>query len=290
MIIDAHYHFDERMEPLDRLLSQMAQHHIDKIALIAPMCDPFHVEGIAEKLANLGRKALMGNWKKVGLVMYNTTVTAKGKFSILGKTYDIYDRPDDELVASAIKAHPDKFLGWIFINPMMEDPIKYIDQHLGNTAWIGVKCHPHWHRYPVSMLDDAASYCEEKELPLLLHLGGIKDRGDFRYLPERHPKLKLVYAHAGVPHYGELWGYIQNKPNVYVDISSPYLDEALRNQAVKTLGAEKCIYGTDGPFGYPGIDGKYDHGIILSEIDRFPISGTDKEKILGENFSAITGI
>ncbi len=290
MIIDAHYHLDERMESLDRLVDQMKQHSIDKVALISSMVDPFDVEGVAEKLANLCRKALTGKWKKAGLLMYNTTVTAKGKFSILGKMYDIYDQPDDELVARAIAAYPDKFLGWIFINPAMGDPIKEIDNRLGNPAWIGVKCHPFWHRYSVKMLDDACSYCVEKDLLLLLHLGGTRDRGDFKYLPERHPDLKLVYAHAGVPHYGELWEYIKNKPNVYIDISSPYLDEPLRNKALKALGAEKCLYGTDGPFGYPGEDGQYDHGAILAEIDRFPISGTDKEKMLGGNFKDITGI
>ncbi len=290
MIIDAHYHIDERMEPLDRLVDQMKQHSIDKIALISPMVDPFQVEGIAEKLAHIARKTLLGKWKKTGLFIYNTTVTGSGKFTILGKTYAIYDQPDNELVARAMAAYPDKFLGWIFVNPVMGDPIKDIEDRLGNPAWIGVKCHPFWHRYPVKMLDDACSYCVENNLLLLLHLGGTKDRGDFQYLPERHPKLKIVYAHAGVPHYQEVWEYIKNKPNVFIDISSPYLDEPLRNYALKELGAEKCLYGSDGPFGYPGADGKYDHGAILAEIDRFPISETDKEKILGNNFKAIVGI
>ncbi|MBF0231248.1 MAG: amidohydrolase family protein [Desulfamplus sp.] len=268
----------------------MERHNIDKIALISTMVDPFFVDGIPEKLANIVRKALQSKWKSIGLLMYNTTVNQKGQFSILGKVYNIYSRPDDELVAKAIEAHPSKFYGWIFVNPAAEDPVAVIDKRAGNPSWIGVKCHPFWHRYPIKMLDDTCAYCVEKRLPILLHLGGNKEMGNFRYLPERYPSLKIIYAHAGVPYYGELWAYIKNRPNIFVDISSPYLDESLRIATLKTLGAHKCIYGTDGPYGYPDTDGMYDHGAILSEIDRFPINDKEKELILGINFMEIIGI
>jgi len=33
----------------------------------------------------------------------------------------------------------------------------------------------------------------------------------------------------------------------------------------------------------------YDHGAILDEINRLPLSAAEKEKILGENFAAIMG-
>jgi predicted TIM-barrel fold metal-dependent hydrolase len=290
MIIDAHYHLDERLETIERLIDQMKRHSIDRIALIASMVDPFHVEGFAAKLANLSRKALLGKWKRVGLLMYNSTVTKKGRFSILGKMFDIYSQPDDDLVAQAIEAHPDKFYGWIFINPAVSDPIADIDKRAGDSGWVGVKCHPFWHRYSVKRLDNTCAYCTEKGLPLLLHLGGDNERGDYRYLPERHPNLKIIYAHSGVPYYHELWEYVKTQPNVFVDISSPYLDEPLRNATVKALGVHKCHYGTDGPYGYPATDGRYDHGAILAEIDRFPISQKEKERILGDNFQEIAGI
>ena len=127
----------------------------------------------------------------------------------------------------------------------------------------------------------------KKGLPLLIHLGGKKENGDFRHLPENHPKLKIIYAHAGVPHYQKLWPYAKSKKNVYIDLSSPYLDEPLRQTALKAMGPEKCLYGTDGPFGYPGNDARYDHGAIMAEIDRFPVSTKEKEGILGENFAGL---
>lgn len=290
MIIDMHYHIDERMEPMERLLSQMDRHGIDRIALIAPMVDPFHVEGAAAKLAALARKMLTGRGYRIGLMMYESTVTKNGQFSVLGAKYDIDARPDNRVVAKVMKEHPERFYGWFFINPAVEDSVAKLASEMTNPGWIGVKCHPFWHRYAVSRLDDAAAWCAEKNLPLLIHLGGKKENGDFRYLPERHPKLRIIYAHAGLPHYQRLWDYIKDRDNLYVDLSSPYLNNPLRLEALQALGPEKCMYGTDGPFGYPAEDGKYDHGAILSEIRQFPISFADQEKITGKNFMAAAGV
>ena len=140
------------------------------------------------------------------------------------------------------------------------------------------------------MVDDVADYCSDNGMPLMVHLGGDKERGDYRYLPERYPNLKVVYAHAGVPFWEKLWDYIKKKDNVFVDLSGQYLDDPLRLKTDKILGAEKCLYGTDGPIGYPDTDGSYDHGKILNEILSWPISEADRERILGGNFIEITGI
>jgi hypothetical protein len=52
MIVDAHYHLEERMETVDELLDQMDPHGISRVALIAAMVDPLQVEGIAAALGN----------------------------------------------------------------------------------------------------------------------------------------------------------------------------------------------------------------------------------------------
>ena len=290
MIIDAHYHLEERLETIDRLIDQMSRNKKDRVALIPTLSEPFHIEGLAETMSGVMRKALAGRLNKVGILMYLSTVTSSGKFSILGKTYDIYPKPDNGLVAQAIEAHPDKFFGWILVNPSVADPIAEMERWLDKPGWIGVKSHPFWHRYPVKILDDTAALCVEKGLPMLIHLGAGRKRGDYKYLPDRHSMLNVIYAHSGVPYYKRMWDYVKSKNNVFVDLSSPYLDEPLRIASVKYLGAQKCLYGTDGPFGYPGPDGLYDHGAILREIYRLPITDAEKEKILGINFKEIAGI
>ena len=118
-------------------------------------------------------------------------------------------------------AHPDRLYGWIAVNPRAADACQEVAKWAGQPGWIGVKAHPFWHRYPVALLDEVAAYCSEKGMPLLLHLGADEGQGDFRYPPERHPRLKIVYAHAGVPFYGKLWEYAVNPTSSWTSPAGP---------------------------------------------------------------------
>ena len=289
MIVDAHYHLEERIETVDRLLDQMDLHGIDRVALMPALNDPFTFGGFVEKLSGLGRWALKGGWRGLGMYLYRSMVAEDGRFVILNKSYPIYDEPDNESVARVMQAHPDRFYGWIVVNPKVANPITEVERWVGRPGWVGVKIHPSLHRYPVATADDVAAYCNENGLPLMVHLGGDRERGDYRYLPDRYPNLKIVYAHAGVPFWEELWNYVREMDNVFIDLSGQYLDDPLRLKAVKVLGAEKCLYGTDGPYGFPDADGSYDHGRILNEILNWPVPEVDKKRILGCNFKEITG-
>lgn len=112
-----------------------------------------------------------------------------------------------------------------------------------------------------------------------MHLGGDRESGDYRYLPERHPNLKVLYAHAGVPFYQKAWDYVKGKENVFVGLSNPtYVSEQVRLEAVKALWAEKCVHGTYGPYGHA------DQGRMAQDILRLPLSDAEKEHILSGNF------
>jgi predicted TIM-barrel fold metal-dependent hydrolase len=193
-------------------------------------------------------------------------------------------------VESVIAAHPDQFVGWVFVNPKARAPVEEAERRFRKPGWIGVKAHPFWHRYPIDALDDVASLCQEKGKPMLVHLGGGFRSGDFRRLPHLFPRLKLVYAHAGIPWFDPLWEDALRRESVFVDLSSPYLDRALRHRALRQLGAARCLYGSDGPYGYPGRDGGYDHGAILRQIEQAGLPARELEGVLGGNFQALAAV
>ena len=148
------------------------------------------------------------------------------------------------------------------MNPKISDPMKEIEKWIDKRGWIGVKAHPFWHSYPIAKLEQVAAFCAERDVPVLIHLLGNREQGDYRYLPERHPKLKILYAHAGVPFYREIWNYAKKQENVFVDLSNPvYVDEGILPVVIKKLGAEKCIYGTDGPMQMLPNQGCYNESI-----------------------------
>jgi len=290
MIGDAHYHLDPRLESVERLLAQMREHGIGRVALIAAVSDPLHIGKAGFAFGKAMRRALQGSAPRLGRILYCSTVRRSGRVSFLGKSSAIYPAPDNEAVERVLSAHPDKFVGWVFLNPRATSPVEEAERRFRHPGWIGVKAHPFWHRYPVASLDDVAALCQERDKPMLVHLGAGTKRGDFRHLPQRFPRLKIVYAHAGIPWYASLWADALRRDNVFVDLSSPYLDETLRHRALRALGAARCLYGSDGPYGYPGRDGGYDHGAILRQIERAGLRSEDLDRVLGGNLMALAAV
>ena len=290
MIVEAHYHLDPRLESVERLLAQMQEHGIGRVALIAAPCGPLHVGKAGAAFVRAMRRALEGAAPRVGRFLYRSTVRRSGRVSFLGGSALIYPEPDNDSVERAFSARPDKFVGWLFLNPRTRAAVQEAERCFRRPGWVGVKAHPFWHRYPVAALDDVAALCEERGKPMLVHLGAGPRRGDFRRLPGRFPRLKVIYAHAGIPWYGALWADAVRRENVFVDLSSPYLDKALRHRALRALGASRCLYGSDGPYGYPARDGGYDHGAILRQIEQAGLSPLDLDRVLGGNFKAMAAV
>ncbi len=288
MAIDCHMHYEPRIFTLERMLACMDSHGIEKTALIPTMVEPFYLETRPKEVAgDLMRRALL-SVNPFGQLLYQSTLSQKGYFVLLGKKYKIIDRPSNEDVAEVVSSHPDRFVGWIFINPGMGDDGTSEISRWSREPWmIGVKAHPFWHRYPVELLEPAAAWCSENGYPILIHLGAKGGSGDYRRLPEKFPDLKVLYAHAGIPYYRSLWEYIKGKKNVYIDLSSPYLNVKLVRSAVDFLGPDKCLYGTDGPYGAQCAGEDYDYGVTKGWVEALPLSDADREKILSRNFESI---
>ncbi len=288
MIIDSHFHYDERMLTADELLAKMASAGVDRTALMACLCDPIPVTPhLAVWLLQftLTRRALRGLGRTLSA---NFT---DGSIKILNGVYRIYPDPDNEPVFALARRHPGKFLGWLFVNPRgKHDPVKEIDRWKKSPGFIGIKAHPFWHRYPPVALVPAAEQAARLKKPLLIH-AGFDDHGKFIDLVDRVPGLTLILAHAAFPCYSDSWELIRQRPSICVDLSAAaYVGEKIMKDVVAYLGADRCLFGTDGPYGPRAADGKFDYSYIKQRIERlFPDEKT-RRMILGENFTRIAGI
>jgi uncharacterized protein len=286
VIIDCHAHFDPRMLPADRVLAKMDAAGVSRVAIIPAMNDP--LPHTPERLLALMRR-LSGS--AAGRLLCEAThralLTPEGDLRLSGQVYSIYSRPDNEAVASLVSAHPDRFYGWIFLNPRNNPKVlDELERWRAVPGMIGVKLHPHWHDYHTDILAPLLRRVEELRLPALIHLG-FRGRGDFRSICARFPRLTVISAHAGFPFYRDLWRYKGDHPNLHVDLSSPYIDEALARAAVSAMGPERCLYGTDAPYGFPEADESYDYGEIKGWVERMPVSAKAREAMLGGTFAEI---
>lgn len=288
MVIDCHYHHDERILKVEDVIERMDKARVDRIALIATMVDPLPETSPSlikllqfllthRSLREMG-KALVANF------------TEDGSIKILKKTFRVYPDPDNESVFTMTERYPERFYGWVFVNPRgKNDPLREVERWSKSPGFLGIKAHPFWHQYPPAELIPVAERAVRLNKPLLIHVG-FHGHGDIRELINKFPELKLILAHAAFPSYADTWKIIRDKKNVYVDLSATaYVGEKITSDVVLYLGVDRCLFGTDGPYGPHTADGKYDYGFIKRRIEKLFSDEQTRKLLLGENFANLAG-
>ncbi|GHI00964.1 amidohydrolase family protein [Neobacillus kokaensis] len=281
MIVDCHFHVDETMLTLEKMIEGMDKNGVTKTALIAPMNETmFEVDSTFQHYLQGLFRFLILYTPPFGYKIYDSLVQ-DGYLKLYGNTYKIFTKPNNEMVADAIDRFPDRFLGWAAVNPKLPESLEEVELYLMKPAFIGVKAHPFMHEYSITALDPVAAMCESKGIPMLIHLSSEPD--SYKYLPENYPKLKLIYAHAGIPFWKKCWRYVKEQPNVFIDTSSDYLSPSIVKQAVDYLGYRKILYGCDGPYGAKEFN-HYDYSAKKNWIDSLQIPDEQKDYIFRKNF------
>jgi len=290
--IDCHYHHDASIVSTAGLLASMDAFGVERVALIGPLCPDLELPVIAQKASVALRKLIHrrgGLLHKAGLALYNNTVKGDGTVDLLGKRYEIKVQPRNDDVAEAVKAHPDRFWGWVCVNPAGPvEPVSEIERLMKVDGMVGVKAHPFWHEYPVADLSDAAALCQEVGWPMLIHLGS-DSAGDYKALPEKFSKLNVIYAHAGIPYAPDVLDYAGEKDNAFVDLSSSgYVDAKIARDAIRRAGANKVLFGTDGPY-FHHQDDRFDYGYFINRIEDLGLADADRDRVMGDNFREMVG-
>lgn len=211
--------------------------------------------------------------------------TSDGDIKLPTGNFHLYQNPKNEPIFQSVADKPNRFLGWVFVNPRGKtNQVQELNKWKNNRGFVGVKAHPFWHRYELVELIPVAVQVAKMGKPLLIH-AGFDEHGNYDVLLQKVPGLKLILAHAGFPLYSDTWKKIKNNKNVYVDLcQTSYLNDRITKRAIEYLGVERCLFGTDGPYGVHGDDGLFDYSFIKRRIERlYPDKGIQK-KLLGENF------
>lgn len=291
-MIDAHVHFDETLVTADGMIASMASFGIEQAALIAPMTPDLAWTPMLRLGAPLMRRAIAGRVRGLRRLMrglYARWVRADGQVEVGGKHYPVTEQPDNDPILKVVAEHPSRFTGWIFVNPRGRvRPTDEIERCARTPGMFGVKCHPYWHDCPVELLEDAAALCEERSMPMLIHLG-TGTNGDYKRLPKRFPLLRVLYAHAGVPYAPAICAFAREAKNVYVDLSSPgYVDARIAKASLRLAGANKCLFGSDGPYFHHHAD-RLDYGPALATFEGLGLSDADRARVAHDNFLELVG-
>jgi uncharacterized protein len=202
-------------------------------------------------------------------------------------------RECNDSILNAMKRFPDRYLGFLFINPIygkesLEEIKRCVDQGM-----VGLKV------YNQVKINDPLFYpVIEKFIDLkmiiLMHahcgigVGGKRTRHgniqpnasipeDFVEAAERYPEAMFQYAHTGG---GGDWEYackaVKDYPNIYVDTSGSNNEGNMVDFALEHVGEDRLFFGTDGSY-YQGVS-----GIFASKMN-----DSQKKKVFFDNFNKI---
>lgn len=138
-------------------------------------------------------------------------------------------------------------------------------------------------------LDPVAEAAAELDIPLLFHAWykmvekrpEESDGSDIAHLARRHPDTRFIMAHlTGVGRRGVQ--DVEDLPNVWIDTCGGWYDTGMVEYAVRHLGADRVLYGSD----FPGRD----YAAQVGRVEGADISNADREKILWRNAEAVLAL
>jgi predicted TIM-barrel fold metal-dependent hydrolase len=198
-------------------------------------------------------------------------------------------RSINDFIASQVRAHPDRFIGFAALHPDLPDPSSEVDRAI-DLGLRGIKLHPDIQKFALNepralrMFESFAG-----RLPALVHTG------DKRYhysRPEqtievlnRFPELIMIGAHlGGWSEWGEACDALAGRPNFFVDCSSSLYALTPSDAAaiIRRYGADRVLFGSDFPMWTVEEE--------LRRLDALKLTPEEREMVLNRNAKKILGI
>jgi predicted TIM-barrel fold metal-dependent hydrolase len=187
------------------------------------------------------------------------------------------------LDAAAVVARTPGLLQWVVIDPLKPETYEQAEEMLRLPRCVGIKIHPEEHGYPIREHGEALfSFAARRRAVVLGHSSEQNSlAADYVTFANAFPELKLILAHLGCGWDGELTHQVRaiqqsNHGNVFTDTSSARsITPNLIEWAVREIGADRILYGTDTPL--------YLAPMQRARIDHAELSDHEKCLILSDN-------
>jgi predicted TIM-barrel fold metal-dependent hydrolase len=202
-------------------------------------------------------------------------------------------RECNNVIISAIKKHPDRFIGFFTLNPRytkesLEELKRCVDQGMaGYKGYTQVKINDPLYYPVIEQLIDLKMICL-MHAELELGVAGYRMKYDIQErahatIPEdmaeaarRYPEAMFQWPHIASGDFEYICKCIRECPNIYVDVSGSNNEEKQVDFCIEQLGEDRILFGSDGSY-YQAV------GKILSSS----ATESQKKKIFFENFNNI---
>ncbi len=161
-------------------------------------------------------------------------------------------RRDNDEVLRALRHFPDRAFGFVYLNPRhTQASLDELNRCVRDGPMVGVKLWVAQHCNEPT-LDPLVARATELKAPVLQHcwlkitgnLPGESTPRDVAQLAARHPDATIVCAHTGGEWEGGIRA-IRPYPQVYAELCGSDPTAGFTEMAVRELGAERVLYGSD---------------------------------------------
>jgi predicted TIM-barrel fold metal-dependent hydrolase len=197
-----------------------------------------------------------------------------------------------EMAQAAVRQFPERLIPYAYALPSYERAVlPELDRALGEGGFRGIKLHVGECTLAGYVVDPVIELAGRHGAPCLIDCGGRY--GPMRRLAQALPKTPLIVAHMGKylcqdeALIDRFIGLAEGNDNVYLDVSGVVLLSKIE-EAVGRLGADRVIFGTDGPHLAPDTV-----GYARAEVGKIVGLGLDpqeKAMVLGGTIARLLGI
>ena len=203
------------------------------------------------------------------------------KAVLLPSEYPKKPKPYED-VLEAVKEFPDRFVGFFWANPREEDVCEMLEMVVQKHGFKGLKFHPTFTGVAADDEDwvyPIAEKARKLKICMMIHSDTsiLASPWQVGMLAMDFPGLPVVMAHMGFVDIIANDGAIdmaRRVPNLYLETSGVSAEDKVA-QAVRVVGVEKILYGSNMPLNDPAFE--------MAKVEYALISEADKKKILGEN-------
>ena len=196
----------------------------------------------------------------------------------------------NNLVLSAMKKYPDRFIGQPTLNPQFgKESLAEIERCI-DAGMVGLKLYNHIKINDPLFYPIIERYIDLRMI-ILMHVGIGKSRitydpgepqnvsipEDFVDAARRYPEAMFQFAHlAGGEDWEDACNTLKEVPNVFVDVSGSNNDANIVDFAVRSVGVDRVFFGCDNSF-YQGVG-----HVIAANLD-----AEQRRKIFFDNYNDV---
>jgi len=197
-----------------------------------------------------------------------------------------------EMALEAVEKFPDRLIPYVYALPSYERPvIEELREAIEKLGFKGIKIHVGECTLAEYVIDPVIRLAGELGVPCLIDPAGRI--GDIERMASSFPKTPIIVAHMGrylcrdeglIDRFIEL---AERHPSVYLDVSGVVLTHKIA-EAVERIGAERVIFGTDGPHEDPDTV-----GFARKELEKIKSLGLkpeDESMVLGGAIARLLGV